>query len=74
MTHNIVGSEAYLDPRRSGPSRDVWAGMLRFVRSRRPRRRASPRFWVSVAWAVLPNLIGTALFLLVVGLFVGVVR
>lgn len=67
-SHNIVGSEAYLRP-----GRDVWAGMLKFVR---PRRRPSvaPRFWVGVAWAIVPSLIGWALFLAVVGLLVGWTR
>lgn len=52
MTHNIIGSEAYFHP-----GRDVWAGMLRYVRTN--RRRAS-----RLAFAILPSLIGTALFLL----------
>lgn len=69
MTHNIIGSEADFIR-----GRDVWAGMLRFVRSRRPRRRASRSILSAWCWAVLPNLIGTALFLLVVGLVVGAVR
>lgn len=68
-THNIVGSEAYLNPAKDAPRRDVWAGMIRLVRSRR-RPRAAPRFWVGVAWAVVPSLIGWALFLAVVSLLV----
>jgi hypothetical protein len=65
--HRIYGSEA---PLRDG--RDIWAGMLRFVRSGR-RARVTPSFWVGVAWAVLPSLIGGALFLAVVGLCAGLV-
>lgn len=43
----------------------------RLVRSR--RSRAMPGIWAGVAWAVLPSLIGGALFLAVVGVCVGLV-
>lgn len=56
--HNIIGSEAYIH----APGRDVWAGMLRFVRSR--RRRV-----IRLAWAIIPSAIGVSalLVLLLVG-------
>lgn len=58
MTHNTVGSEAYIHT----PGRDVWAGMLQFVRS---RKRRPYRY----AWAIIPSALGTGalLVLLLVG-------
>lgn len=50
--HNIIGSEAYIH----APGRDVWAGMLRFVRSR--RRRV-----IRLAWAIIPSATATAALL-----------
>lgn len=71
-SHNIVGSEAYLNPSENAPQRDIWAGMIRLVRARR-RARSTPSLLVSLAWAIGPSLIGGLLFMAVVGLCAGLV-